>query len=203
MKLKELLSGVAVLETNAPMELDIAGVRYASKLVQPGELFAAVPGYTTDGHKYIPDAVQRGAAVILCEREAPEGTPWVRVASTRAALAQLGANWFGHPAKAMQVIGVTGTNGKTSVTYLLKALLEAALGAKVGLIGTICNLIGDEDLPTERTTPESFELQGILAKMRDAGCTHVVMEVSSHALYLHRVDEIPFRVPDNLPAVRE
>ncbi len=194
MKLKELLSGVAVLETNAPMELDIAGVRYASKLVQPGELFAAVPGYTTDGHKYIPDAVQRGAAVILCEREAPEGTPWVRVASTRTALAQLGANWFGHPAKAMQVIGVTGTNGKTSVTYLLKALLEAAIGAKVGLIGTICNLIGDEDLPTERTTPESFELQGILAKMRDAGCTHVVMEVSSHALYLHRVDEIPFRV---------
>ncbi len=194
MKLKELLAGIAVLETNAPMDMEIGGVGYASNQVQAGELFAAVPGYATDGHKYIPDAIARGAAVILCERDMPDSTPWVRVASTRAALAQLGANWYGHPAEAMQVIGVTGTNGKTSVTYLLKTLLETALGAKVGLIGTICNLIGDEELPTERTTPESFALQGILAKMRDAGCTHVVMEVSSHALYLHRVDEIPFRV---------
>lgn len=194
MKLKDLLAGVAVLETNAPSDTEITGVRYASNRVQTGELFVAVPGYATDGHKYIPDAVRRGAAVILCERDMPTGTPWVRVASTRQALAQLGANWFGHPAESMQVIGVTGTNGKTSVTYLLKELLEKALGAKVGLIGTICNLIGSEELPTERTTPESFELQGILAKMRDAGCTHVVMEVSSHALYLHRVDEIPFRV---------
>ena len=194
MKLNDLLAGIEILETNAPMELDVAGVRYASNQVQPGELFVAVPGYATDGHKYIPDAVRRGAAVILCEREMPAGTPWVRVASSRQALAKLGANWFGHPANTMQVIGVTGTNGKTSVTYLLKALLEGAIGAKVGLIGTICNLIGDEELPTERTTPESLEVQGILAKMRDAGCTHVVMEVSSHALYLHRVDEIPFRV---------
>lgn len=194
MKLKELLAGIEILETNAPMTLDVAGLRYASNQVQPGELFVAVPGYATDGHKYIPDAVRRGAAVILCEREMPTGTPWVRVASSRQALAKLGANWFGHPANTMQVIGVTGTNGKTSVTYLLKALLEGAVGAKVGLIGTICNLVGDEMLPTERTTPESLEVQGILAKMRDAGCTHVVMEVSSHALYLHRVDEIPFRV---------
>ena len=139
MKLKELLAGIEILETNAPMTLDVAGVRYASNQVQPGELFVAVPGYATDGHKYIPDAVRRGAAVILCEREMPMGTPWVRVASSRQALAKLGANWFGHPANTMQVIGVTGTNGKTSVTYLLKALLEGAVGAKVGLIGTICN----------------------------------------------------------------
>ena len=115
MKLKELLAGIEILETNAPMTLNVAGVRYASNQVQPGELFVAVPGYATDGHKYIPDAVRRGAAVILCEREMPTGTPWVRVASSRQALAKLGANWFGHPANTMQVIGVTGTNGKTSV----------------------------------------------------------------------------------------
>ena len=194
MKLKELLAGITILQCNASLETEINEVRYASNKVEAGDLFVAVTGYATDGHKYIPDAVKRGAAVILCERDMPEGTPWVRVASARQALAQLGANRFDHPARAMQVIGVTGTNGKTSVTYLLKALLESAVGAKVGLIGTICNLIGDEVLPTERTTPESFELQGILAKMRDAGCTHVVMEVSSHALFLHRVGEIPFRV---------
>lgn len=194
MKLKALLNGIEVLETNAPMDMEIAGVSASSRTVKNGELFVAIPGYAVDGHRFIPDAVERGAAVVLCERDMPEAVPWVRVASARRALALLGANWYGHPARSMQVIGVTGTNGKTSVTYLLKSLLEAAPGAKVGLIGTICNLIGDEALETERTTPESLELQGILAKMRDAGCTHVVMEVSSHALYLHRVDAIPFAV---------
>ncbi|MBQ6431319.1 MAG: UDP-N-acetylmuramoyl-L-alanyl-D-glutamate--2,6-diaminopimelate ligase [Oscillospiraceae bacterium] len=194
MKLQSLLNDVEILETNAPMELEISGVRYSSRDVQPGDLFVAVPGYATDGHKYIPDAVQRGAAVVLCERDMPTDAPWVRVNSSRVALSRLGANWYGDPSEKMQVIGVTGTNGKTSVTYLLKALLERALGAKVGLIGTICNLIGDEVLPTERTTPESFELQGLLARMQEAGCTHVVMEVSSHALYLHRAANIHFRV---------
>lgn len=194
MKLKTLLRDIEILEINAPMDLEVCGVRYSSRAVTPGDLFVAVPGYATDGHRYIPDAVERGAAVVLCEREMPENVPWVRVASCRKALAQLGVNWYGHPADSMQIIGVTGTNGKTSVTYLLKALLEQAVGAKVGLIGTICNMIGEEMLETERTTPESFELQGILAKMRDAGCTHVVMEVSSHALYLHRVGGIHFTV---------
>ena len=105
----------------------------------------------------------------------------------------LGANWFGHPADAMCVIGITGTNGKTTSTYLLKHVLEQTLGAKVGLIGTIQNMIGDEILHTERTTPESFELQKLFADMRDAGCTHVIMEVSSHALVLHRADQIRFQ----------
>ncbi len=194
MRLQKLLNGIEILETNAPMDLEIGGVRYSSRDVAAGDLFVAVPGYATDGHKYIPDAVQRGAAVVLCERETPETVPWVRVRSSREALSKLGANWYGDPSEKMQVIGVTGTNGKTSVTYLLKALLENAIGAKVGLIGTICNLIGDEVLETERTTPESFDLQGLLAKMADAGCTHVVMEVSSHALFLHRAANIHFRV---------
>lgn len=194
MKLASLLKNIEILETNASPELEIGGVRYSSRDVRPGDLFVAIPGYATDGHKYIPDAVGKGAAVVLCERETPTDAPWVKVRSSREALSALGANWYGNPSEAMQVIGVTGTNGKTSVTYLLKALLEHAVGAKVGLIGTICNMIGDETLPTERTTPESFELQGLLARMRDAGCTHVVMEVSSHALFLHRAANIHFRV---------
>ncbi len=194
MKLQDLLNGIGVLESNAPMDTEITGVSYASNTVRAGELFVAVPGFATDGHRYIPDAVLRGAAVVLCERDMPDDVPWVRVESSREALALLGANWYRHPSASMQVIGVTGTNGKTSVTYLLKTLLETALGAKVGLIGTICNLIGDQTLETERTTPESFALQGLLAQMRDAGCTHVVMEVSSHALALHRVDGIRFTV---------
>ena len=194
MKLQALLKGIGVLETNAPMDMEITGVSYASNTVQKGGMFVAVPGFATDGHRYIPDAVTRGASVVLCEREMPANVPWVRVASSREALAQLGVNWYGDPSASMQVIGVTGTNGKTSVTYLLKALLETALGAKVGLIGTICNMIGDRTLETERTTPESFALQGLLAQMREAGCTHVVMEVSSHALALHRVDGVRFHV---------
>lgn len=194
MKLQELLQGITVLESNAPMNMEITGVSYSSNTVRTGELFVAVPGYATDGHRYIPDAVARGAAVVLCEREMPQEVPWVRVASSREALARLGVNWYGDPSETMQVIGVTGTNGKTSVTYLLKTLLEKACGAKVGLIGTICNMIGEQALETERTTPESFALQGLLAQMREAGCTHVVMEVSSHALALHRVDGVRFSV---------
>ncbi len=194
MNLQKLLEGVNVLECAAPMELNISAVRYSSRDVQPGDLFVAISGFVTDGHKYIQDAIKRGAAAVLCEKDMPENVPWVKVSSSREALAVLGANWYGHPAKSMKIIGVTGTNGKTSVTYLLKELLEKALKVKVGLIGTICNLIGDAALETERTTPESFELQGLLAKMREAGCQYVVMEVSSHALALSRVGGMEFAV---------
>ena len=194
MKLSDLLKDIPVLETNVDPELDIVGVSYDSRRVQPGHMFVAIAGYAADGYQYIPDALHRGAICILCERR-PEGSiPYVLVPSARTALAVLGANWYGHPAERMTVLGVTGTNGKTSVTYLLKSVLEQVRGAKVGLIGTIQNMIGDRILPTERTTPESFELQGLFAEMAEAGCTHVVMEVSSHALYLHRVDCIPFAV---------
>ncbi len=193
MKLQDLFQGIEILDSSIPENMEISNVRYSSLQVQPGDLFVAIVGYETDGHKYIPNAIERGASLILCEKEMPENTPWIRVANTRKALAQIGANWYGHPAESMKMIGITGTNGKTSVTYLLKSMLESQ-GAKVGLIGTICNLIGQEELPTERTTPESFELQGILAQMRDKGCTHVVMEVSSHALYLDRTATIPFTV---------
>jgi UDP-N-acetylmuramoyl-L-alanyl-D-glutamate--2,6-diaminopimelate ligase len=192
LKLQELLAGVEILETGGSLPVEITGVSYDSRTVQPGDLFVAISGYAADGHRFIPAAVKAGAACVLCEQAPTDGTPYLRVASTRTALAQLGANWYGHPAEQMTMIGVTGTNGKTTVTYLLKSVLEQTLNAKVGLIGTIQNMIGDEILPTERTTPESFELQGLFRQMLDAGCTHVVMEVSSHALVLDRVATVHF-----------
>ena len=195
MKLRQLLDGIELLEIQADLDMEIPAVSYDSRRTEPGDLFVAMTGYETDGHRFIPSAVERGAACVLCER-APEGTaiPYVRVASTRKALADVGGNYYGHPAGEMTMVGVTGTNGKTSTTYLLKDVLEKARGAKVGLIGTNQNMIGSEVLHTERTTPESFELQGLLRQMADAGCTHVVMEVSSHALYLDRVRGIRYAV---------
>ena len=194
MVLSDLLRGMEILEATAPMDLEIGGVSYDSRRTAVGDLFVAITGYETDGHLYIPKAAARGAAAVLCERRPETEIPYIRVASTRQALAVVGANWFGHPADAMTMIGVTGTNGKTSTTVILKDVLERTIGAKVGLVGTIQNMIGDEVIPTERTTPESFELQKLFARMRDAGCTHVVMEVSSHALALSRVDCVRFQV---------
>ena len=139
-------------------------------------------------------AREKGAACVLCQKAPQDGGPYVRTGDSRGALAQAGRNWFGDPAGEMTMVGVTGTNGKTTTTYLLKDVLEKAAGAKVGLIGTNQNVVGDEVLHTERTTPESFELQGLFRRMADAGCTHVVMEVSSHALFLKRVGGVRFAV---------
>ena len=194
MKLSDLLNDIPVLEMNVKPELEISGVSYDSRTVQPGHLFVAITGYSADGHKYIPDALNRGAVCVLCERKPAGEIPFVLVPDCRVALAQLGANWFDHPADRMTILGVTGTNGKTSITYLMKAVLEKTLNAKVGLIGTIQNMIGDRCLPADHTTPESFELQRLFAEMATAGCTHVVMEVSSVGLYLHRTDCVPFAV---------
>ena len=194
MKLRQLLEGLDILETNADLEMEISGVSYDSRKTVPGDLFVAMAGYETDGHKFIPMARMKGALCTLCQVKPADEAPYVLVADSRAALAQVGRNWYGDPAASMTMVGVTGTNGKTTTTYLLKDILERGRGAKVGLIGTNQNMIGSEILPTERTTPESFELQGLFRRMADAGCTHVVMEVSSHALFLHRVAGVRFAV---------
>ena len=194
MKLQELLKDIRVLETNVSMDLEVSGVFYDSRKVERESLFVAITGFASDGNRFIPMALSKGAAAVVTARK-PEGdVPYVLVENDRLALAWLGINWYGRPAESMTLIGVTGTNGKTSTTLLLKQVLEKCLGAKVGLIGTMSNLIGEEEIPTERTTPESFELQGLFARMRDAGCTHVVMEVSSHALTLDRVGGVRFDV---------
>ena len=193
MKLQAILQGLEPLEVHADLSREITGICYDSRAVKPGNLFVAICGYDTDGHKYIPMALEKGAACVLCEKAPAEGE-YVLLSDTRRGLALAGANWYGNPAGEMTMIGITGTNGKTTTTYLVKHILEDCLGAKVGLVGTIQNMIGDEVLHTERTTPESLELQALFRHMADAGCTHVVMEVSSHALCLHRVDGVTFDV---------
>ena len=194
MKLRELLHEIRVLECTADLELDIPNVYYDSRKVTEGSLFVAISGFAADGNRFIPMALQKGAAVVVTAKKPEQDIPYVLVENDRLALAMLGINFYGHPVEDMTLIGVTGTNGKTSSTLLLKQVLETCLNAKVGLIGTMENLIGDEVIPTERTTPESFELQGLFARMRDAGCTHVVMEVSSHAITLDRVGGVYFDV---------
>ena len=192
MKLKDLLRGLTPLEVHADLEQDITGISYDSRQVQPGGLFVAILGFAADGHRFIPMAREKGAAVVFCQ-ERPQGPgSYVLLPDTREALALASANWFGRPAEHMTMIGFTGTNGKTTSTYLLKHILERTLGARVGLVGTIQNMIGDRVLHTDRTTPESYDLQALFRQMLDAGCTHVIMEVSSHALALHRVAGIPF-----------
>ena len=194
MKLRELLADINVVKTNANLEMEIADVAYDSRKVQPGGMFVAISGFATDGNRFIPMAMEKGASVIVTAKEPVQDVPYVLVESDRLALAYLGRNFYGNPAASMKMIGVTGTNGKTSSTLLLKHVLEVVKGAKVGLMGTMENIIGDEHIPADRTTPESFELQALLARMRDAGCTHVIMEVSSHAIALDRVAGITYDV---------
>ncbi|MDR3730029.1 MAG: UDP-N-acetylmuramoyl-L-alanyl-D-glutamate--2,6-diaminopimelate ligase [Oscillospiraceae bacterium] len=194
MRLQDLLQGIEIEETTADLTMEIRGVSYDSRHTVPGDLFVAMTGFAADGHTFVGKAEEAGAACVLCQRPVETALPFVRVKDSRRALAVLSANWFGHPAEQMQIIAVTGTNGKTTTTYLLKDILEQEAGATVGLIGTNQNMIGAQVIPTERTTPESFEVQRLFRQMADGGCTHVVMEVSSHALYLDRVYGVPFSV---------
>lgn len=194
MKLKDIVKDLQILSATADMEREITGICYDSRLVKPGDLFVAVKGLTVDGHRFIPKAMELGASAVLCQ-DVPAGeVPYVQVADCRYGLALCSRSFFGNPAAEMTVIGFTGTSGKTSSTIIMKHLLEQELGAKVGLIGTNGNMIGQEHLHSEFTTPESYELHQLFRTMRDAGCTHVVMEVSSHSLALERVAGIRFDV---------
>lgn len=192
MKLDQLLEGVALTRCAVPGDVQITSVSYDTRTLSPGALFVALPGYKTDGHKFIAQALKKGAAAVLCRTAPEEDGPWLICPDPRAALAAVSANWFGHPGREMTLLAVTGTNGKTTTTNLLKEVLECCTGAKVGLIGTNRNMIGAESFPAERTTPESYDLQCLLRRMADTGCTHAVMEVSSHALVLHRADTLRF-----------
>ncbi len=194
MKLIDLLQDIQVLETNVDLYTEISDIVYDSRKVTRGSLFVAVTGFVTDGNRYIPMALEKGAVAVVTQVRPEADVPYILVQSDRLALAQLGGNFFERPAKSLQMIGITGTNGKTSATLLVKHILETVLGAKVGLIGTMSIMIGDAAVPSDRTTPESLDLQALLAKMRDAGCTYVLMEVSSHAIALDRVAGIPFKV---------
>ena len=194
MKLKDLLKNIDILSTNADMEQEISGICYDSRKARPGFLFVAVKGLTVDGHRFIPKAMELGASVVLCQDIPADGVAYVQVADCRRGLAYASREFYGNPAAEMKMIGFTGTSGKTSSTHIMKHVLEAVCDAKVGLIGTNGNMIGDEHIHSEFTTPESLELHELFRRMADAGCTHVVMEVSSHSLALERVAGIEYDV---------
>ncbi len=176
MRLSEILKNTE--HTLFGGDTDITAVTYDSRKVVPGSLFVAVRGFTTDGHAYIEKAVKLGAAAVLTEEKGDWGIPTAVCPDTRRGLAEVGAQFYGRPADALKIIGVTGTNGKTTTTYLIKQVLDL-LGYKTGLIGTNQNIIGDKVEAAARTTPESLDLQKMLHDMVEAGVTHVVMEVKS------------------------
>lgn len=177
--------------------VQVCGVSHDSRAIQPGWLFVAVPGAKSDGHDFVSQAVNAGAAAVLAERPCPQdwpsSIPWIQISGTRQALGAVAAAVFGHPTKKMIVVGITGTNGKTSLTYLLEAMVRAA-GGVPGVIGTITYRWGNTERTASRTTPEASDLQRMLAEMSDAGVTHVLMEVSSHGLHLGRLDGCEFDV---------
>ena len=194
MKLRKLLAGVPLTEEEFDGGLEISSLSYDSRTLEPGALFVALPGAKTDGSRFIDQAMERGAAAVLCEHPPERPGPWLTTPDARLALALASANWFGHPGEEMTLIAVTGTNGKTTTTCLIKEMLEQTLSVPVGLVGTNRNLVGQRELPAHRTTPESYELQQLLRTMADAGCAFVVMEVSSHALIQHRTAGLTFDV---------
>jgi UDP-N-acetylmuramoyl-L-alanyl-D-glutamate--2,6-diaminopimelate ligase len=171
--------------------VEIAGLAYDSRAVSPGELFLCVSGFTADGHAFAPQAVERGAAALVVERPLGLGVPELVVGSARAAMAPLAARFYGDPSRELRVLGITGTNGKTTTAYLTRALLEAS-GLQCGLLGTVTSVIGGNERPVSRTTPEAVDLQATLRAMLDGGDRACVMEVSSHALELGRADAIHF-----------
>jgi UDP-N-acetylmuramoyl-L-alanyl-D-glutamate--2,6-diaminopimelate ligase len=194
-RLSQLLSGMELLEVEGDLDREVSGVTADSRRVFPGMVFVAVRGRRADGHDYLGMAVDRGAAAVISERGGlgSRRAVWVRVRDTRRALGRLAAGYYGHPSRGMRVIGVTGTNGKTVVSWLIRHLLEAA-GQRSGLVGTVCYEVGGRTIPAQRTTPDAVEIQHLLAQMRRAGCAACVMEVSSHALDQGRVDEVEFDV---------
>jgi len=191
--LKQLLCGLAPIETSGDLECAISSIEYDSRRVSPGALFVALPGTQDDGAAYAEEAVQRGAVAVLSQNPCMFGDrfPCVQVANARLALARIAGEFYGHPAARLNPIGITGTNGKTTVSFMLHEILKAA-GRRPGLIGTVRYEIGERVLPAARTTPEAPDIQSMLAQMDRSGCDSVVMEVSSHALDQHRVDGIFF-----------
>ena len=195
MELRQLVKELGAVSVEGGLDREVTGIAYDSRRVTPGMMFVAVPGQRTDGHEYINTALERGATAIICERNGilPQRATKIKVADVREALARVATAFYGNPGLKLKVIGVTGTNGKTTVSFMVKSILEAA-GIKTGLLGTVHYEIGDRMIPAQRTTPESLEVQHMMAQMVKAGCQACVMEVSSHALEQKRVFGIQFDV---------
>ena len=193
MKLISLLEKLEYTCLQGSTDQEVKNVVYDSRKVEEGSLFICIRGAVVDGHKFVPDVVAKGAKVLIVEEavEAPEDVTVILVKDTRYAMAFISAAYFGYPAEKLKTIGITGTKGKTTTTYMVKSILENA-GYKVGLIGTIEAIIGDKVIPAKNTTPESYVIQEYFHEMAEAGCDCVVMEVSSQGLMLHRTQGFVF-----------
>jgi UDP-N-acetylmuramoyl-L-alanyl-D-glutamate--2,6-diaminopimelate ligase len=189
MRLDDVVTGVPA----DARDVEVSQLAYDSRAVTPGALYFCVPGYTRDGHEFAPDAVARGAVALVVQRPLGLGVPEAVVQDVRSAMAPAAARFYGDPTAGLQVAGITGTNGKTTTAFLVRALLQAA-GRQTGLLGTVTSVIGGIEHPVERTTPEAIDLQRAFRSMLDAGDVACSMEVSSHALELHRADAIHFAV---------
>lgn len=210
MKLEKVIEGLDVISIKGDINLDIANIEYDSRKVIEGTLFVCVKGFTVDGHKFIDSAIEKGAKAFLVEEDIDiQGYTFIRVENTRKSMAKVADNFCNHPSEKLGVIGVTGTNGKTSITTFLSEILKLNSN-KVGLIGTIKIFDGEKEVSSNSTTPESVDLQKTFNNMLDNGCDYCAMEVSSHSLALNRVDETKFKLglftnltPDHLDFHRD
>lgn len=194
MKLRELIKGIDIISSKGDLDVDINGIVYDSRKTKKGDLFICVSGYTQDGHNYISDALKKGAAAIIVEKDVEvKGAAVVRVHNSRLAMPSLASSFYNNPTQKLSLIGITGTNGKTTTTYLIKSIMEAN-GQGTGLLGTITTQVGDKTFVSSRTTPESLDLQSLFREMADSNIDYAVMEVSSHSLELGRVEGCNFRI---------
>ena len=194
MRLNELLKNVETLNIVGDVNVEITGVNIDSRRIEKGHLFVAIPGTVTDGHKFIPKAIELGATAVLCEKIPEEQTPevtYVQVASTEDAVGKAATLFYGDPSRKLKLVGVTGTNGKTTIATLLYNMFRK-FGYKCGLLSTVCNYIEDEAIPADHTTPDPIELNRLLAQMVDAGCEYAFMECSSHAIAQKRIGGLKF-----------
>ena len=194
MKLKELLKNVEVLNILGKDDIEITGVNIDSRRIEDGHLFIAIPGTQTDGHKFIPKAIEQGAAAVLCEyfpNKREPGVTYIAVASTEDEVGKVATAFYGEPSKKLRLVGVTGTNGKTTIATLLYNMFRK-FGHKCGLLSTVCNYIEEEAIPATHTTPDPIELNELLGRMADAGCEYVFMECSSHAIAQKRIGGLKF-----------
>lgn len=193
-RLQDIIASVEVLQVVGDLQTEIVGLNYDSRRVAAGDCFFAVVGVQSDGHNYIPQAVERGACAVVCERlpESPaEGVCYVRVADTNAAMADMAAAFYDHPSRELQLVGVTGTNGKTTTATLLYDLFRM-LGYRAGLISTVVYRVGEREIESTHTTPDSIRLNAMLREMVDAGCDYCFMECSSHAIVQDRIRGVRF-----------
>lgn len=193
MKLSELLKGISPISITGDTDVEITGVNIDSRKIEQGHMFVAIKGTTTDGHNYIAKAIELGAGAVLCENvpEDASGAVFVQVESTEDCVGKIATTFYGNPTSRLKLVGVTGTNGKTTIATLLYNMFRK-MGHKCGLLSTVCNYIEDEAIPTDHTTPDPIELNRLLGRMADEGCEYAFMECSSHAIHQKRIGGLTF-----------